>query len=103
MKPVCAAMIRAAQRWCHVSISDIEHHQFKLLRAKLDLDPHQPPSPPTGRRGGELALLLEPELFARQLCPDNPGADLCEGNLACRGGIIAERGETAVIASSQPV
>jgi hypothetical protein len=32
-------MIRAAERWCRVSISDLERHQLKLLRADLGLDP----------------------------------------------------------------
>jgi hypothetical protein len=27
------------QRWCRVSINDIERHQLKLLRAELGLDP----------------------------------------------------------------
>jgi hypothetical protein len=35
-------MIRAADRWCRVSISDLERHQLRLLRAELGLDP-----PPT--------------------------------------------------------
>jgi len=39
---VFATMIRAAERWCRVSISDLERHQLKLLRAELGLDP-----PPT--------------------------------------------------------
>jgi transposase-like protein len=39
MKLVFATMIRAAERWCRVSISDIEHHQLRLLRADLGLDP----------------------------------------------------------------
>jgi transposase-like protein len=43
MKLVFATMIRAAERWCRVSISDLERHQLKLLRAELGLDP-----PPTG-------------------------------------------------------
>jgi len=30
---------RAADRWCRVSISDLERHQLKLLRARLGLDP----------------------------------------------------------------
>jgi len=42
MKLVFATMIRAAERWCRVSISDLERHQLKLLRAELGLDP-----PPT--------------------------------------------------------
>jgi putative transposase len=42
LKLVFATMIRAADRWCRVSISDIERHQLKLLRAELGLDP--PPS-----------------------------------------------------------
>lgn len=39
MKLVFATMIRAAQRWCRVSISDLERHQLRLLRAELGLDP----------------------------------------------------------------
>jgi len=39
MKLVFATMIRAAERWCRVSISDIERHQLKLLRVELGLDP----------------------------------------------------------------
>jgi transposase-like protein len=42
MKLVFATMIRAANRWCRVSISDLERHQLRLLRAELGLDP-----PPT--------------------------------------------------------
>jgi hypothetical protein len=42
MKLVFATMIRAADRWCRVSISDLERHQLRLLRADLGLDP-----PPT--------------------------------------------------------
>jgi len=42
MKLVFATMIRAAERWCRVSISDLERHQLKLLRAELGIDP-----PPT--------------------------------------------------------
>jgi hypothetical protein len=39
MKLVYAVMIRAAERWCRVSVSDLERHQLKLLRAELGLDP----------------------------------------------------------------
>jgi transposase-like protein len=39
MKLVFATMIRAAERWCRVSISDLERHQLNLLRAELGLDP----------------------------------------------------------------
>jgi putative transposase len=39
MKLVFATMIRAAERWCRVSISDLERHQLKLLRAELGIDP----------------------------------------------------------------
>jgi transposase-like protein len=42
MKLAFATMIRCAERWCRVSISDLERHQLKLLRAELGLDP-----PPT--------------------------------------------------------
>ena len=43
MKLVFATMIRAADRWCRVSISDLERRQLTLLRAELGLDP-----PPAG-------------------------------------------------------
>jgi transposase-like protein len=39
MKLVFATMIRAADRWCRVSISDLERHQLNLLRTDLGLDP----------------------------------------------------------------
>jgi putative transposase len=39
MKLVFATMIRAAEHWCRVSITDLERHQLKLLRAELGLDP----------------------------------------------------------------
>ena len=39
MKLVYATMIRAAGRWCRVSISDLERHQLTLLRAEPGLDP----------------------------------------------------------------
>jgi putative transposase len=52
LKLVFATMIRAAERWCRVSVSDLERHQLQLLRAELGLDP--PPAdtdkPKTNRR-----------------------------------------------------
>jgi transposase-like protein len=53
MKLVFAVLIRSSERWCRVSITDIERHQLKLLRAELGIDP--PPTPeekeePSGRR-----------------------------------------------------
>ncbi|HEY6319242.1 MAG TPA: IS256 family transposase [Acidimicrobiia bacterium] len=39
MKLAFASMIRAAERWCRVSINDIERHQLKLLRVELGIDP----------------------------------------------------------------
>jgi hypothetical protein len=39
LKLVFATMIRAAERWCRVSVTDLERHQLKLLRAELGLDP----------------------------------------------------------------
>jgi putative transposase len=42
LKLAFATMIRSAQRWCRVSVNDLERHQLKLLRAELGLDP--PPS-----------------------------------------------------------
>jgi len=43
MKLVFAVLIRCSERWSRVSISDIERHQLKLLRAELGIDP--PPTP----------------------------------------------------------
>jgi hypothetical protein len=48
MKLVFATLIRAADRWCRVSISDLEHHQLALLRAELGLDP--PPANTNDRK-----------------------------------------------------
>jgi transposase-like protein len=48
LKLVFATMIRAAERWCRVSITDLERHQLKLLRAELGLDP--PPATTTEPR-----------------------------------------------------
>jgi putative transposase len=50
MKLVFATMIRSAERWCRVSITDLERHQLKLLRAELGLDPPPNPNPPQGGR-----------------------------------------------------
>jgi putative transposase len=50
MKLVFATMIRAAQRWCRVSISDLERHQLKLLRAELGIDPPPANTTKTNRR-----------------------------------------------------
>ena len=42
MKLAFATMIRSAERWCRVSVSDLERQQLQLLRSELGLDP--PPS-----------------------------------------------------------
>jgi hypothetical protein len=42
MKLVFAALIRCSARWSRVSITDMERHQLRLLRAELGIDP-----PPT--------------------------------------------------------
>jgi transposase-like protein len=39
MKLVFATLIRCADRWSRISISDTERHQLRLLRAQLELDP----------------------------------------------------------------
>jgi putative transposase len=49
MKLAFATMIRASERWCRVSINDIERHQLSLLRSELGLDP-PPAEKPTTRR-----------------------------------------------------
>jgi transposase-like protein len=43
MKLVFATLIRCSERWSRVSITDIERHQLRLLRAELGIDP--PPTP----------------------------------------------------------
>jgi hypothetical protein len=47
MKLVFATMIRAANRWCRVSISDLERHQLTLCCAPNSTRPtpsqHRPP------------------------------------------------------------
>ena len=47
MKLVFATMIRAADRWCRVSITDLER-QLRLVRTELGLDP--PPADTDNRR-----------------------------------------------------
>jgi hypothetical protein len=39
---VFATLIRCADRWSRVSITDLERHQLQLLRVELGIDP--PPS-----------------------------------------------------------
>jgi putative transposase len=39
LKLAFATMIRAAERWCRVSINDIERQQLRMLRADLGIDP----------------------------------------------------------------
>jgi transposase-like protein len=50
MKLAFATMIRSAERWCRVSVSDLERHQLKLLRAELGLDPPPAEDRTTQRR-----------------------------------------------------
>jgi len=50
MKLVFATLIRCAQRWSRISISDLERHQLQLLRQELGIDPppiHKPKQKPT--------------------------------------------------------
>jgi transposase-like protein len=42
MKLVCATLIRSADRWSTIAVSDLERHQLRLLRQELGIDP-----PPT--------------------------------------------------------
>jgi hypothetical protein len=42
MKLVFATLIRCADRWSRISISQVERHQLQLLRVELGIDP-----PPT--------------------------------------------------------
>jgi len=44
MKLVFATLIRTAQRWSRIAISDLERHQLGLLRQELGIDP-----PPTSK------------------------------------------------------
>jgi transposase-like protein len=39
MKLVFASLIRCSQRWSRVSITDIERHQLRMLRAELKIEP----------------------------------------------------------------
>jgi putative transposase len=39
MKLVFATLIRCAERWSRVAISDLERHQLQLLRVELGIDP----------------------------------------------------------------
>jgi putative transposase len=41
MKLVFATLIRCAERWSRVAISDLERHQLQLLRVELGIDPPQ--------------------------------------------------------------
>ncbi len=50
MKLAFATMIRSAERWCRVSINDIERHQLKLLRSELRHDPPPAEDQTTRRR-----------------------------------------------------
>jgi len=50
MKLASATMIRASERWCRVSVNDIERHQLKLLRAEFGLDPPPAEDQATRRR-----------------------------------------------------
>jgi transposase-like protein len=50
MKLAFATMIRSAQRWCRVSVNDLERHQLKLLRIELGLDPPPPAEDQTSPR-----------------------------------------------------
>ena len=47
-KLVCATLIRTADRWCGVSISDLERHHLTLLRGEFGLDP--PPADTADRK-----------------------------------------------------
>jgi transposase-like protein len=50
LKLAFATMIRSADRWCRVSVSDLERHQLRLLRAELGLDPPPAEDQATRRR-----------------------------------------------------
>lgn len=45
MKLVFATLIRTAQRWSRIAVSDLERHQLALLRQELGIDP-----PPTNQK-----------------------------------------------------
>jgi putative transposase len=50
MKLAFATMIRSAERWCRVSVNDIERRQLQLLRSELGLDPPPAEDQSTRRR-----------------------------------------------------
>jgi putative transposase len=39
MKLVFATLIRVSERWCRVSVSDLERQQLQLLRQEVGIDP----------------------------------------------------------------
>lgn len=45
LKLVFATVIRTAERWCRVSISDMERHHLELLSTGLGLHAPLPPKP----------------------------------------------------------
>lgn len=45
MKLVFATLIRCAQRWMRIPISDLERHQLRLLRQELGIDPNHAKEP----------------------------------------------------------
>ncbi len=51
MKLVFASLIRCAERWRRVSISDLERRQLDQLRVQLGLDPPPAGSKETQQRG----------------------------------------------------
>ena len=50
MKLAFATMLHSAERWCRVSVNDIERHELRLLRAELGLDPSPAENRSTNQR-----------------------------------------------------
>lgn len=55
MKLVFATLIRCAQRWSRVGITDIERHQLKTLRQELGLEPPTQDTSTTGKENNTTA------------------------------------------------
>jgi hypothetical protein len=76
MKSAFATMIRSAERWCRVSVTDFERHQLRLLRAELGLNAPRAHDQSTRRRRTANAPRHErrPETFS-----GHSGLDLRRG------------------------
>jgi hypothetical protein len=59
---VFATLIRTAQRWSRIAVSDLERHQLRLLRQELGIDP-----PPTSKEDTRTEETIAHELTPSRL------------------------------------